>query len=271
MKKILRLLTLLCFFSLRAESKGGADTIYIYFLENYPYSYTRNDSIKGIEIEIVREFIQWAKYDGYDFVPVYKKFESFEVFYDAVKTGNSKVLGLGSVTINSVRLKDVSFSPPYIKNVSVLLTYSGIPTFRNKADIKKELSGKGCITLKNSMYEKYMFAIKRQYLPDLKIQYTDNEFASLEAVACNSELFAYCDILSYWTYLQKYPNKTVKIQKVFTEDKDNLGLITPKNSSYRSLLAEFFESGFGFISTKRYTEILEKYLSYEVMESVRIR
>jgi len=254
-----------------AGAQNKADTLHIYYLENYPYSYTRNDSIKGIEIEIMREFMLWAKYDGYNFLPVYKKFDEFEMFYNAVKNANTKVIGLGSVTINSKRLTDVSFSPPYIKNVSVLLTYSGIQTFRSKNDIKKEFNGKACITIKNSMYEKYLLAIKKQLLPNLKIQYTDNEFSSIEAVACNSDLFAYCDILSYWTYLQKYPNKTVKIQKVFTEDKDNLGFITPKNSTYRFVLTEFFESGFGFISGKRYSEILEKYLSYEVMESVRIR
>jgi ABC-type amino acid transport substrate-binding protein len=256
-------------FHLRAT--GRTDTLYIFFLENYPYSYVKNDSIKGIEIEIMKEFISWAKYDGYDFFPVYKKFDDFDVFYKEVKTANSKVIGLGSVTINSARLKDVSFSPPYIKNVCVLLTYSGISAFRTKADIRKVFSGRGCITIKNSIYEKHLLSIKKQYLPDLKIQYAENEFVSLEAVACNSELFAYCDILAYWTYLQKYPNKTVKIQKVFTEDKDNLGLITPKISVYTQLLTEFFESGFGFISSKRYTEILEKYLSYEVTESVRIR
>lgn len=262
-----------CFLNLThfAGAQNKADTLHIYYLENYPYSYTRNDSIKGIEIEIMREFILWAKYDGYNFLPVYKKFDEFEMFYNAVKNANTKVIGLGSVTINSKRLADVSFSPPYIKNVSVLLTYSGIQTFRSKNDIKKEFNGKACITIKNSMYEKYLLTIKKQLLPNLKIQYTDNEFSSIEAVACNSDLFAYCDILSYWTYLQKYPNKTVKIQKVFTEDKDNLGFITPKNSAYRFVLTEFFESGFGFISGKRYSEILEKYLSYEVMESVRIR
>jgi ABC-type amino acid transport substrate-binding protein len=253
------------------QSQNKLDTLHVYYLENYPYSYTRNDSIKGIEIEIIKEFISWAKYDGYNFLPVYKKFDEFDVFYESVKNAGPKVIGLGSVTITKKRLTDVSFSPPYIKNVSVLLTYSGVQTFKNKNDIRKEFSGKAAITLKNSMYEKYILAIKKQYVPNLKLQYSDNEFSTIEAVACNSELFAYCDILSYWTYLQKYPNKTVKIQKVFTEDQDNLGFITPKNTAYRFTLAEFFESGFGFISGKRYTEILEKYLSYEVMDMTRIR
>jgi hypothetical protein len=45
----------------------------------------------------------------------------------------------------------------------------------------------------------------------------------------------------------------------------------PKNSEIQGLITEFFESGFGFTSTKIYREILEKHLGYEVISTVEIQ
>ena len=62
-----------------------------------------------------------------------------------------------------------------------------------------------------------------------------------------------------------------QIQKVFNEPKEYLGFIMPKNSMHGANINEFFESGFGFTSTKVYHQILEKYLGYEIIESVEIK
>ena len=51
MKKAVFLFIFFCAIALKAKPTGKADTLYIFYLENYPYSYSRNDSIKGIEIE----------------------------------------------------------------------------------------------------------------------------------------------------------------------------------------------------------------------------
>lgn len=267
MKKLL----FIFLFSIAASiGRSNNDTLFVYYLENYPYSYTENKQIKGIEIEILNEFINWVKNDGMFFTVIYKSFDEFDKFYSAVKTAGPKVVGLGSVTINEERLKDVSFSPPYIKNVSILISNGNTKTLKDKKEITKEFKDEIAVTIKNSVYEKYLLNIKKQYMPALKIEYAENEFDAIEKVANTNYYFAYCDILSYWTYLQKHSNQFLKIQKVFTVDKDNLGLITQKNFKYKAMLSEFFETGFGFIATKRYTEILEKYLSFEVIESVKV-
>jgi len=67
------------------------------------------------------------------------------------------------------------------------------------------------------------------------------------------------------------PTKFLKIHKVFTEAKEYLGFILPKKNEHEVYLNEFFESGFGFTSTKVYHQILEKYLGFEIIESVEIK
>jgi hypothetical protein len=45
----------------------------------------------------------------------------------------------------------------------------------------------------------------------------------------------------------------------------------PKSGLHAQYLSEFFESGFGFTSTKTYHQLLEKYLGYEIIDLVEIK
>ncbi len=255
-----------------ALNKIGAinDTLFVYYLENYPYSYTEKKMVKGLEIEIINEYINWVKNDGVNLIPIYKSFDEFDKLYEAVKKGKSNVIGLGSVTINTERIKDISFSPPYLKNVSILISDGRIPTMKSKSEVSTAFTNPCAITLKNSTYEKYLLDIKKHFISQLNITYTNSEFNIIDSVANNKNVFGYCDILSYWTYTKTHKDKFIKIQKIFTFDHDNLGFIVPKISTHEQELSEFFESGFGFIATKKYHQILEEYLSYEVLESVKV-
>lgn len=247
------------------------DTLYVFYLENFPYSYTENKEIKGLEIDIVKEYVKWVKNDGVNLFLVYKSYDEFDKLFDAVSKAKANVIGLGSVTIKPERLKDVSFSPPYLKNVSILVTTPTVAQIESKNDVAKGLSKQRAVTLKNSVYEKYLNDIKKKHLPKLNITYTDSEFSAIDSVVSKPGVFAYCDILSYWTYGLKHKDKPLRIQKLFTKDTDNLGFIFPKVSTHEKGMSEFFESDFGFISSKTYLDILEKHLNKEVMESVKVR
>ena len=78
------------------------------------------------------------------------------------------------------------------------------------------------------------------------------------------------DVVNFWYYIKNNNTKYLKIQKVFNNSSENFGFIMPKSGLNKNYIAEFFESGFGFTSTKAYHQILEKYLSYEVLQSVEL-
>lgn len=246
------------------------DTLHVFFLENFPYSYTENKDVKGLEIDIIKEYVKWAKNDGVNLIIAYKSFNEFDKLFEAVSKAKDNVIGLGSVTIKPERLKDVSFSPPYLKNVSILVTNTTVVQIQGKNEVSKNLGKQHAVTLKNSVYEKFLLDIKKKYLPKLTISYTDSEFSAIDSVANKPGTFAYCDILSYWTYGRNNKDKPLKIQKFFTQDADNLGFIFPKRSNHEKGISEFFESDFGFICSKEYRDILEKHLNHEVMETVKV-
>lgn len=104
----------------------------------------------------------------------------------------------------------------------------------------------------------------------MNIQTTETQKQVLEGIVNDQTRFGYVDIVAYWSFLKTTP-KFLKIQKVFSEPREFLGFAMPKNSKHAGTIGEFFESGFGFTSTKKYQQILESYLGHEIIESVEIK
>jgi putative glutamine transport system substrate-binding protein len=250
------------------------DSLIINYYENYPYAYNEGTTLKGIEIDIISEYVAWLKQKkNISVVLSYKQYKEFSPFYNSAKTLNSKVLGLGSVTNNAEREKEVLFSPPYLNNLAVLITDGRVPTVKSKSqlDVSGTLGSLNAFVVSNSSHINYLNSIKKLFVPALKISFTETQKNVLDKIAADKNVFGYVDIVAYWSYLKQNPDKFLKIQKAFNEPKEQLGFIMPKNSIHAAYIYEFFEAGFGFTSTKIYRQILEKYLGREIIDAVEIK
>ncbi len=262
---------------LTAGIKAQPDSLNIYYYENFPFAYKEGSTPKGIEVDIIEEYVGWLKQKKNITVGVnYKAFSEFSTFYNAVKGGGSKAVGLGSVTDNTERESEVMFSPPYLQNIAVLVTDGSIATIKSKdaVDVARALNGMTALVVNKSTHLKYLKRLYEQSRlndAEVKITFTEKQSNVLDSIAANKKVFGYADIVAYWAFVKRNPSKFLKIQKVFSEKNESFGMIMPKNGVHAPYLSEFFESGFGFTSTKRYHQILEKYLGYEIMESVEIR
>lgn len=264
----------ICLLMISIKAFAQIDSLNINYYDNYPYAYTEGDKIKGIEIDIMREYVSWLKQKKNITVQVkYKAFTEFGSFYTSVKNGGASTVGLGSVTDNVEREKEVLFSPAYLQNVPVLVTDGTIPTLKTKeaTDVARVFGNLSALVVSKSSHVNYMNAIKNSYIPNLKISFTEKQNNVLESIVSNKTVFGYVDLVAYWAYLKNNPSRFLKMQKVFNGPKEFLGFIMPKNSLHNQYLSEFFESGFGFTSTKVYHQILEQYLGYEIIESVEIK
>jgi ABC-type amino acid transport substrate-binding protein len=250
------------------------DTLNIYYLTNLPFAYEENGQVIGVEADIIREYAAWLKAKkNMNMMLNFKAFSNFEELYSSVKKGGKKVIGISTVTINKDREKDVEFSPAYLKNVGLLITNGAVPTIKTKTkeDIAKAMGKLDAVTVTNSTYTKYLEDFKKNYNSALKINNVNKISEIIDEVAVSPNKFGYVDVVNFWYFIKNNPNKYVKIQKIFNEINENFGFIMPKENSNKDLISEFFESGFGFTSTKAYHQILEKYLSYEVLESVEMQ
>lgn len=273
MKKITSLLFVFLL-SIGLNNAQSQDTLKIHYYENYPYAYTEDGKLKGIEVEIIEEYTTWLKQKKNKTVFVeYTAHKDFGEFYSSVKSGDKSTIGLGSVTPNTDREKEVLFSAPYLQNVAVLITAGKVPTIRSRtnAEVTKVLGVLNAVAVSKSSHVMYLNELKKQFLPTLKISLVENQNQVLERIVSDNMYFGYVDIVAYWSFLKNNPGKFLKMQKQFSEPKEMFRFIAPMGSFKLLSVDEFFESGFGFTSTKKYHQILESYLGYEIIESVEIK
>lgn len=242
----------------------------VLFLNQVPFCYQEKGEIKGIEADILRMFSEWTL--GKKNIEIALKFEpysNFEKFIDTVALGNTMVIGAGTVSIKENRLKDLQFSPPYMNNVSVMITNGTIPTINNKGDVRSVLKSMKAIVTKDAVHVSYIEDLKKQYLPELEIEYSSNPLSVIETIGSDTRYFGYVDIITFWQYL-KTSDRYIKMQRIFNVKDEKFAFVLPKNAEFQGLLTEFFDSGFGVTSTIAYRSILEKYLGYEVISTVAI-
>jgi ABC-type amino acid transport substrate-binding protein len=275
MKK--KLAFIACLILIVAGVGAQVDSLRIHYYENYPFAYKEGGKLKGIEIDIVEEYVAWLKQKknisvGVSYVP----FEEFSSFYGSVKSGGSSVVGLGSVTDNAERENEVAFSPAYLQNVSVLVTDGSVTTIKNNdaVSVARSLNGMRAVVVNKSSHLKHlkkMYEASRLNDAEVKIVFTEKQTNVLDSIAANKRVFGYVDIVAYWAFVKKNPAKFLKIQKVLNVPNEAFGFIMPKGNLHAPYLSEFFESGFGFTSTKVYHQILEKYLGHEIIDLVEIK
>jgi hypothetical protein len=137
--------------------------------------------------------------------------------------------------------------------------------------VSRVLGSLTAVGVNRSSHMTYLNDLKKNFIPALKITTVETQGRVLESILSDNNMFGYVDVIAFWSFLKNNQGKYMKMQKLFNEPNEHLGFIMPKKSAHSALLAEFFESGFGFTSTKKYHQILEQYLGYEILESVEIK
>lgn len=274
MKTMIRYVILAILVVKTALTLQAQDTLHVFYQENYPYAYTENNTLKGIEIDILKEYVQFMKdRKQIHLIVSYKPYKEFINFYNDVKNADKNCIGLGSVTYTQEREKEIDFSPFYLKNKPVLVTDGQVATIKEKnaSSITNVLSGLSALTVDRTSHVNYLNELKKEYLPGLKMTLVSTQNQVLDEIIKNPKTFGYVDIITYWNFIKKNPDKFLKIQRVFTQPSEHFGIIMPKKeNNHKKYLTEFFETGFGFTSTKRYNDILSNYLGYEIIETVQV-
>ena len=251
----------------------AADTLKIFYYSNFPFAYKENGVIKGIDVDIIKEYEKFSKEKkAIDLITTYTEYTDLDKFQSDLKSASKNVVGIGGITYTKARSTNFNFTSAYLKNVSVLVCHGNIPTIRstNSTDIKASLDKMTAITVKNSTHETYVNDLKKS-MPTLKVEFEANLQDVLKKIEANKTGFGYVDLIAYWAYSKKMKEGSyLKIQRLLNKGDETFSMILPKNEVMAGHLNEFFDSGFGFTSTKLYHEILSKYLGYEVLESVEV-
>jgi len=275
MKKLLFLISFLFVYQLNAQDSwedvkdAGKGSLQVAYLTEYPYAFTEHGSLVGIEIEILKTFQGWVNKRkevelSLNFVP----YKSFSAFYEAVLDEENSV-GSGSVTITKDREKEVVFSPEYLRNVTVLVTRSGVQTLSSYNEIPEVFEGMTAIVREGTTHEEELKKIKAFYNNDMVVKYVDTK-EEMKALLDNdsSHYYAMIDLITCWRWMTR-DKVDLKIHRIATVKNESFGFVFNQNSDWKPLFDEFFTSGFGFTSTEEYVHILNRYLGPEIIEDVK--
>lgn len=249
------------------------DTLFVNYYSQAPFALNDNGDSKGVEIDIINEYVSWLKTTKKIEPPVkFVKFNDFDQFFAKTKTAAKNTIGLGSVTINAERLKEIDYTSAYLKNVSFCITNGNAPEIKTKTpdEVVRVLGSMTALTLTNSTLNKYVNELKKSYLKDLKITALPSEIKIMDEISKNVLYFGYVDAIGFWFYLKNNPQKVLKMQKILNQSKEELAFILPKGSQHKALFNEFFNGAAGFKKSKAYKAILEKYLGAYMTQTMAI-
>ncbi len=262
----------MCICSFMASAQAP-DTLFINYYTQNPFAYAENGSLKGIEIEIVNEYVLWLKAKKkINMALKHVAYNNFNDFFLETKKLDKNSLGLGSVTINTEKAKEVDFTSAYLKNVAFCVTNGHAPDVKSKTtdEIMRSLGSMSALTINNTSLNRYVVELKRLYIRDLKITYHTDEVKILDEIARNVLYFGYVDSVGFWFYLKNNPSKFLKAQKILNQSREELGFIMPKGSKHKLLFNEFFNGPGGFKNSANYKSILEKYLGSYMTQNMAI-
>ncbi|MFZ6011492.1 MAG: ATP-binding protein [Bacteroidota bacterium] len=218
-------------------------TLAVYWYTSNPFIYRDEYGVmKGIEYDLILDFKQYLKdKKNIDLTLDWQEGQSFAETYDIIREKkNHGAIGVSSFSITAKRLQEVEFSPPYMSDISVLITSKNIPIAKTIEELNLLLPKLTAITIKGTTYEQELKRL--QTLGDLpfKFQYIGSSENIVDDVAATDSAFGFVDLPIYMILFDQNPSLNVKRQNLFPIKHQGYGIIYPKGSDWAEPLMEYF-------------------------------
>jgi len=223
--------------------KKGAVTVFWYTSRPFIYE-ERDGKMGGIEVEIMEGFRDYLK-DAYkiDLTINWAECNSFLQTYDTVRRQHaSGIFGASVFSITPERQQDVGFTPPYMSDISVLISSYDVPIVRNVDEFVQVFANLKAVTIRGTTYEDDLLYIREQKGVNFDIEYIPSSENILRTIEQQKGAFGFIDLPIYLTEFSRNAAVRVKRQNVYPIRREGYSFIYPKNSDWQTPLEEFFLS-----------------------------
>src|SRR5690242_17279888 len=143
------------------QAKKGS--IIIHWYKTRPFIWSESGQMAGIEYEIMDGFKQYVKaHSKIDLTLVWKEGASFENTYQTVRDSKgSGVFGASTFSITAERKKEIGFTPPYMPDITVLISSKNIPIVKDEEEFDKIFPSLQAITIKGTTVEEDLLSLKK--------------------------------------------------------------------------------------------------------------
>lgn len=223
---------------------------------------------QGFTIDLMREFAAWLETtQGLTVELQFEQEQDWRVFYERVRTGSGGVFGLGNVTITEPRRLELSFSPPYVHNVAVLITHADRAEILQPAQMPQALAGLRAMAFAGTLHERRLKTLKDSVWPEMPMDSSGSNQAILDAAAADTH-FAYID---GYNYLQaRAAGAPLRRHPALDDPGESFGVIMPLDNDWQDLLTDFFAEAGGLHNQAWYRASLEHHLGAEIAGLMRV-
>jgi signal transduction histidine kinase len=234
--------------SWKETRQQGKGTIVIHWYESRPFIYANdNGEMGGIEYDLIegfRKFLHEKK--GIDLQVTWKQADSFSGLYDVIRDSQEPgAFGASNFSITTPRREEISFSPPYMSDISVLITSKEQPIVKDMQELTELLPKLTAITIKRTTYEQELLRLRLQQTKGFRIRYIPSSENVLHVISETDSTFGFVDLPVYMLVFSEDPSLNVKRQNLFPIKREGYALIYPRHSDWSEPIHEYFrKSGF---------------------------
>ncbi len=244
--------------------KTGKGELTVYWFENKPVLYNdQTEGLKGIEYEIIKSFTEFVR-DSFKVevkINWVKEPDFNHVYSDITTKATGLYLGAARISLMEERKKEISFTPPYMADISILLTSNDLPLAKSKDGLIRILQSATAITMKGTSFERDLESIKSDNKITFSKDYRNKGGSEiLKSISEEPKTFGYVSLLTYlFNYNQTASN--VKRQNYLIKIHDGYALAYPKHSSLAIPLSAYF-SGSKF--KQSLNKIISNYINLDM-------
>lgn len=219
----------------------------------------------GLCFDLMDAFATYVKTKtGIAITMTYQSESDFTSYLNKVKIAKGGVFGLSNTTITAERKKAYNFSPPYIKNVSMILSHPSVPELTAIDKISTTFAGLKAVTVKGSTNEARILNLKAKYYPALQVEYVSSFSQVIDRVASDPKTFCDMDFTYYLKGLQS--GKKTKRHAIGDKPDEEFGIIMPLSNDWSPLMTEFMKT---FTTGPEYNKVVTKNLGQSVLQFIK--
>jgi len=249
--------------------KRKSGTVSITWYTSTPFIYKdEKNNLAGIEYEIVTGFQEYLKEKhDVDLKLDWWENQDFLGTYNTIKNSTqSGMIGASAFSITPERQKEVAFTPPYMSDISVMISSYDVPIVNSIAEFTEVFNNLKAITIEGTTYAEDLNTLKKQYKLDFEIEYIPSIENVQQVIEREEGAFGFIDLPIYMTEFNRNSSVRVKRQNLFPKKRVGYSIILPLTSDWRMPLEQYFLSQ--DFQEKRDT-IIAKYIDHEVYETIR--
>ena len=227
--------------SWREVKDNGNGTLVIAYSENSPFIYNNpQGKLAGIEFELLQDFVRFIdeKYSA-KLKLEYEHSYNFESLIDTLKKSQRPILGIASISTLEERKKDFNITYPYMPDIEIIVSSGVFGSVASLGEFAKMVKNNRAITVSNSTFERNILELKKDYFPDINIEYVRHVDFLIEAISNSQNSWGYISLPNYLSYYKN--GKDIRRQRFFVVENPGLSIATPLTSDWDEILNEFIK------------------------------